>query len=288
MNIGSGSPLLKAVAVAVVALVILIPLAMLRGLVDERTALRSQAIGSVARGWGGRQLVSGPVLAVPIAQRDADNKWNVFTWYFLPEKLELQTHLEVQAERRNVGIYEVPVYTSRIRANAHFNVAAQLAQFAADPETFRIYRERAQLLVPVGDLRGVRGVEIQESGAVAGGFEPARGFPIAALAAPLVLPPDMQTKDIQLTMDVAGTEKLAFLPLARSVSVKVDGNWAHPGFASGFLPTERHVTPQGFDAQWRALDLNRSYGVRWPEGATSLKELEDSAFGIDLVQPVDL
>jgi inner membrane protein len=36
------------------------------------------------------------------------------------------------------------------------------------------------------------------------------------------------------------------------------------------------------------LDLNRSYGMRWLEGATSLRELQDSAFGIDLVQPVDL
>jgi hypothetical protein len=36
------------------------------------------------------------------------------------------------------------------------------------------------------------------------------------------------------------------------------------------------------------LDLNRSYGARWMEAEIAANVLEDSAFGVDLVQPVDL
>ena len=37
------------------------------------------------------------------------------------------------------------------------------------------------------------------------------------------------------TIEVAGTESLAFLPLARSTSLELQGNWPHPGFARAFL-----------------------------------------------------
>src|SRR5262249_24013385 len=78
------------------------------------------------------------------------------------------------------------------------------------------------------------------------------------------------------------------LALARTSHVQLQGNWPSPGFASGFLPIERHIKNGRFDATWQILDLNRSYGGRWMESDIPANELEDSAFGVDLVQPVDL
>jgi len=92
----------------------------------------------------------------------------------------------------------------------------------------------------------------------------------------------------ELIYTVAGTQSLSFLPLAHASRVKLHGNWPDPGFASGFLPVERHVHGADFDATWQVLDLNRSYGARWMEGDIPANELQDSAFGVDLVQPVDL
>ena len=75
--------------------------------------------------------------------------------------------------------------------------------------------------------------------------------------------------EIEYTLEVAGTESLAFLPLARSMSVKATGNWPHPGFTSGFLPVERRITQSGFEARWQVLDLNRSYGARCTPSSTA-------------------
>ena len=64
----SGSVTLKAVMIGVIVLLLLIPLAMLRGLVSERAALREQAYTRVAEGWGGNIVLSGPLPYV--MQRD--------------------------------------------------------------------------------------------------------------------------------------------------------------------------------------------------------------------------
>ncbi len=67
MKMGTG-PLLKGLMVALVALVVLVPVQMLRGLIEERARLRQEAVASVARGWGGEQLVGGPILAIPVTR----------------------------------------------------------------------------------------------------------------------------------------------------------------------------------------------------------------------------
>ena len=65
MKAGTG-PLLKGLMVALVALIVLAPVQMLRGLIEERARLRQDAVASVARGWGGEQQVGGPILAIPV------------------------------------------------------------------------------------------------------------------------------------------------------------------------------------------------------------------------------
>ena len=48
------------------SIVLLIPLALLLGLVSERTSLREEAYARVAHGYGGAQVIGGPLLVVPV------------------------------------------------------------------------------------------------------------------------------------------------------------------------------------------------------------------------------
>src|SRR3954469_22906278 len=106
----------KGLAIIAVVLLLMIPLMWLRGLVSERTQLREQAIASIAHGWGGRQLLSGPVLAVPIPWTSAAGRTQSGTWYVLPDSMNLDVEMIVQQERRRLGIYEVPVYVAKVHA----------------------------------------------------------------------------------------------------------------------------------------------------------------------------
>jgi inner membrane protein len=280
----------KGLAIIAVALLLMIPLAWLNGLVRERTTLREQAVAAVARGWGGRQMLSGPVLAIPITWTSTDGHAQSSDWYVLPDSMNLDVEMTVQQERRKLGIYEVPVYVAKVRATGRFDLARPMARLTAADETVRLHLDHAHLLVPIDDFRGVRKIEERSNPLTQGRFEPARGFPVSSLSALVRTDIDLSKGNpaFDLTYEVAGTQSLVFLPLAHSSRVELRGNWPDPGFARGFLPLERHVRDGRFDATWQALDLNRSFATDWTEGVVPLKDLQDAAFGVDLVQPVDL
>jgi inner membrane protein len=65
MALHTHSALVKAAMLTALALLLLLPLAMLGQLVAERDGMRAAAVQAVARGWGGQQWVSGPILAIP-------------------------------------------------------------------------------------------------------------------------------------------------------------------------------------------------------------------------------
>jgi inner membrane protein len=280
------SALGKALVVALVALLVMIPVQMLRSLVSERVQMREQAVQSVSRGWGGRQSLGGPVLAIPIDTTAENGRVVACDHYLLPESLAVESELRVQDDRRKLGVYEVPVYIAKVHMTATFDIAAKLAALGSE----RVHLDRARLLIPVADVRGVRDVKLASDAHVSGPFEPQQGFPMTALGAAMRTDSgiDKAEQTIDISLDVAGTDALSFLPLARSTSVELKGNWADPGFARGFLPTERSITNGQFRAHWQVLDLNRSYGSHWFQDVVSAETLQESAFGVDLVQPVDL
>ena len=59
---------LKILMVAGMTLAILVPLAMIRGVIGERQAWRADAVRDVAANFGGRQVFAGPVLVVPYTE----------------------------------------------------------------------------------------------------------------------------------------------------------------------------------------------------------------------------
>src|SRR6267143_956961 len=63
------SLLLKTLVVGALALILMIPVTMIQNLVAERQARASEAIAGIAEGWGKRQTVAGPYLAIPYERR---------------------------------------------------------------------------------------------------------------------------------------------------------------------------------------------------------------------------
>jgi inner membrane protein len=282
------SPLRKGLAVVAVAVLLLLPLAWLHGLVSERTALRDQAVAAVARGWGGQQLLSGPLLAIPVSVMGDDGHTQTRDWYVLPETLDLDVDLTVEAERRKLGVYKVPVYTAAVHARGEFDLSSEIAKFTASNGRVQVHADRGRLILPLSDPRGLREIQLVDTDLSSSAFEPWRGFPVAVLAAPLHADLKAGKHTFDLTLKVAGTQSLRFLPLGHASHIKMRGNWSSPGFSSGFLPAERHLQGGRFDAAWQVLDLNRTYGAGWMQDQITLGDLESSALGVDLVQPVDL
>ena len=65
---------LKFAMVIGMTLAILVPLLMIRGVIEERQSYRNEVVRDIAGKYGGRQTVAGPVLVVPYEENDGRGK----------------------------------------------------------------------------------------------------------------------------------------------------------------------------------------------------------------------
>ncbi len=271
----------KVLGVAVLALLMLIPLAQVQELVRERNGLREEAVTRIAQGWGAAQIVGGPLLVATRRIEPGTPGWSTGRTtereLRLPQRLAVAAHLD--PERRQYGIYSAPVYVAHLELTAHFD-AADLAR--VDDET----GERA-LVLPIADPRGLRRIEVKTNGSEAR-VEP--GAPVDGHAlVQFALPAHPEGGlDVEVRLDLAGTERLQFLPLARSTEVTLSAPWPDPSFTGAFLPAQRTIDVRHVEASWQVLDLNRGFGQRWLEHEMEASTLDGAAFGLALYQPVDL
>lgn len=277
---------LKVLGIAGLALLMLIPLLQVQGLVAERSGLRDQAIAQVASRWGEAQTIGGPLLVLSQLQRwKTDQGWSErrVQRVLLPADLSFAAGLDI--ESRAYGIYETPVYKAAVKLSARFapEDLAELRGAIADDSA------RLELRLPLSDVRGLREVRSFSLNGVPARLQPGLqilGFSTAALAldksvlnAPLAL---------ELDMIVAGTERLQFLPLARTTDLSVQAPWGDPSFIGAFLPARHQVEADSFQANWQVLELNRGYGQQWDVGEVDDAHLAASAFGVALYQPASV
>ena len=99
------SPVLKLVLIGLLTLALLIPLGMIRTLVDERASRRRATENEIVSQWGGEQTLAGPLLVVPYLERRKDEKGRieevVHRAVFLPQTLRVAG--KVEPERRHRG-----------------------------------------------------------------------------------------------------------------------------------------------------------------------------------------
>ncbi|MBL8347337.1 MAG: cell envelope integrity protein CreD [Rubrivivax sp.] len=60
---------------------------------------------------------------------------------------------------------------------------------------------------------------------------------------------------VKLTLQLAGTDRLALVPAAASTRWRLRADWPHPSFGGRFLPERREIGATGFDAQWTVSSL---------------------------------
>lgn len=283
----------KVLGVGALALLMLLPLWKVQSLVEERQGMRQSAIDQIAQGWGGEQVLGGLVLSIPTRQRVISGSNDVSerqdTALLLPDTASMDVAMAV--DKRRYGIYEAPVFASNVQLRGRFRTE-DVEQFQRlDEATWQ--PDKAELRLIVSDLRGLQEVtELLING------KPQRFSSSASTFgdhwSTITVPLDLdalkgQPIDFVLNFRLAGTQSLQWLPLARTMDVKMHAPWPDPSFIGTALPVERTVDEHGFGARWHMLDLNRSYGQFWKESDPRVNAaVMHSAFGVALFQPVDL
>lgn len=283
----------KVLGISALALLMTIPLLQVSSLVRERQQLQRTAVAQIAQGWGGEQVLGGPVLVVPTLRQVSGSenppvRLRTGSESMLASTLTMDVAMAVQT--RSYGIYSVPVFVSTVTMRAQFR-AQDLANFRRGSAA-AWQAAKAELRLPVGDLRGLREiVALRING------QPAHFDSSSDRLGPwpnVVVPIDLdalgdQPVNVLITLRLAGTEALRLLPLGRSTDVTMRAAWPDPSFVGAALPLQHRIDAQGFSAHWHLLDLNRSYGQHWTGGSTPMsKLLTASSFGVRLYQPVDV
>jgi inner membrane protein len=280
------SVLLRMLLVAVLGMMLVIPTFMVQVLIDERQTARDTAVQDITAKWGGAQLVSGPVLSVPVVHTQRTAQGSITTTrsllHLLPEQLHMQVRLVPEVRAR--GLYRAVLYQAQMSLEADFQVP-DTAKVARSGET--VAWADAFLTLGVADLTGIKKVEAVRWNAqplsAEAGVNTAELAGSGFTAYPAVLPGEKAHLSATLTLN--GSELFQVLPAGRETRLTVEGGWDAPSFTGAFLPDERVVSSTGFRAQWQVGHLNRSFPQSWRDGQAKLDPT--SAFGVRLLLPVD-
>lgn len=280
----SESILLKAIIIGVLILLLLIPGAMIQGLIGERQNRSKEAIQKMNDKWSAAQTLSGPVLAVPYLAKETDDKKNIITvshtFYLTPEQLSMKVNLT--PEERHYGIYKAILYKSEVAITGKFTNVDSL------PVRGEIQWKDAYLQLGISDLRGVSEIpdfvlNNAHFTATAGNKEEVSGQALTVSLKNLDFSKQGKELIFSGTMKLKGSTDINFIPIGKTTDVEVAGKWNSPGFIGSFTP-EYRLTNGGFTAKWNVLHFNRNIPEFWSDNSL---DFGTTSFGVSLVNTVD-
>ena len=288
-----GSQMLRLLVLCFWVLLLKIPAGMVESLVHERQQRRDEAVAEVSSKWGQAQAIDGPALVIPFTRNWTetltDGRQVVRTAtsraVFLPESLRVTGRID--SRERNRGIFSVPVYTLDLLLEGEF-ARPDFSLLGAEPAS--IDWEHAQLAVGIADVRAIQ----EESRVIwngqslpllpgTGDFKAAAGG-VHALAA---VNPEQESISFRVPLLLNGSQSAWLTPSGKTTRVTLESNHPDPGFQGNWLPTSHSEGPEGFTADWTISWLGRNYPQAWQNNEVSATQLEQSRFGVQLVNPVD-
>ena len=272
---------LKIALMGVLALLMLIPLAMIQGQIHDRQRAADSSRAEVAASWGREQTLTGPVLKMSyeLETLDQDKKKTVqlVTGTVYPRTLSYDIDTQTQTLHRS--IYDILVYGADVVVTGDFVIPAMYAD-----ETLK----GQEVVMGLSDLRGIEGSVDITLGEKSYSFHSGSG---KSLSEPVDL--DAKVMDgntvipFRLSYRVRGSSSLLVKPYGETTEVKMRSDCPDPSFTGDFLPSEREVTDKGFTARWSVSEINRgdpddtSFGVNMLQGVTQYQQTTRSAkYGI--------
>lgn len=256
---------LKTMVIGALALVLMLPVAMIRDLIDERQARRNEAIEGIALGWGKRQTLAGPYLLVPYERAWMEVTRETVDGTVKERRIErkearllrlpvdaVDWTIDAATTVKTRGIYKARLYTAHVEGKGRISVPARFGLVeGAARLTFGIPR----LVLGVSDPRGLRSVSVLSIGGASSEFAAGPGDRALAsgIHAPVSVPLGAEARSLpfRFALELAGSEALAIAPLAHDTSVALRADWPHPSFQGVFLPASQERADGGFSARWQ-------------------------------------
>jgi inner membrane protein len=297
------SLLLKAAVVGVLAVLMLIPLGMIEGLIEERASRRMEAVASVQASFAGPQTVVLPFFVWPYTEHwtetTTDPAGRVIRTAHASEgknllwfagRLQADAQAAVQNDRYR-GIHRVRTFESTLTLSGTFTWPDRDA-IKPSAEGRRIVWGEPRLVLPVSDVRGLRGTPTLTVNGAAHVFREATQLAAlnAGIHAPLTPGPAAESGRFSIELALAGTERLAFAPTAATTVVAIKSSWPDPHFGGRYLPVDRTVSAGGFTARWEVSALASAVQQQLRALSSTVRSDRGSAidtFEVDFIEAVN-
>ena len=150
LNVG-----LKILFMALITLGLMIPDLIIYSMSDDRQDTSNETVSSIAKAWGGKQTVSGPILSIPYSYKPDPQSSAVEagTLKLLPARLDSKATVDSRSLTRS--IYEATVYSGDIELGGDFDLSE--IDKARLPEG-SLQLDKATVTIGIGDLRGLESV----------------------------------------------------------------------------------------------------------------------------------
>ncbi|WP_142123954.1 cell envelope integrity protein CreD [Pseudoxanthomonas sp. 3HH-4] len=254
--------LLRFLTVGGLVLLLLIPLVMIRGVIQDRERYRTLAETRVSQSMAGPQQVVGPLRVVPWREERLVNALNedgkpevrrdVKEGYLLQTPATLTVDGRLQPGERRIGLYTVNVYEWKAAMKASF------APLQVPGTDGRIYGQ-PYMVVGMADVRGLVGTPslkvdgVPRTLAAGTGALSSRMEGIHALLE--VQGSSLPASEVHLDMALAGTQTIGIAPIADSNDIAMSSPWRQPLFGGRFLPNSKTLGDAGFTARWQVSSL---------------------------------
>ncbi|HYD25635.1 MAG TPA: cell envelope integrity protein CreD [Croceibacterium sp.] len=259
----SRSPGIRLLVVGLVAAVLTVPLLMVYMLVRDRESQSQAAQAAITAGWGGPQVVSGPVLAIPYLRDEtitegAGNQAVTRTrqvraeLYLSPAAQTVRTAIE--PEKRSYSIYSSVIYRARLDGTARFRLPDELAVDGVRRD--RLLLDEAELRFGVSDPRGLQQDARVTAGRAPVALQPGKGVASSGNSGFYgKLAWDGAPIEVAWSYDLRGSHGIALVPRGGETRWEVTSPWPHPSFGGEFLPDKREVGDSGFSATFGVTNL---------------------------------
>lgn len=290
----------KMVMVGLLTLSLLIPLEFVKDLISERSQRKQEVVDEVTKLWGKDVFFYGPMLKIPYKSYEEYNVTNPKTKvvtierkaiidyaYFFPEKLNNKSDVKKNTSLKR-GIYNNVVFSANMSFDGFFG-KPNYEKLGINPED--LLWNKATIIVKTTNLKSIKSdLNIQlnnqklnfeskpEEDTFYGTLETSV-FDYKTLA-------NNEKINFNFLMQYNGSNSVKFIPVGKTTTINLNSDWESPSFEGTFAAndTTKTIGKTGFHADWKILDINRSFSQQF---VNKIPNLNEYSFGVKLIETVD-
>jgi inner membrane protein len=280
----------KIAMLIILLLLLLIPINMIRSLVNERSYRAAEAEKSIMEAWGSEFVLYGPIIRIPVVEHDGYHTINRALW-IIPKEVDIQADFSAEKKRR--GIFSVALFSGDVSLTGSFTFERVQEELKENQE---VNLQQAEIIIGLKSQKGIRKIIKADWNGNEVFFKPGnRYFSFESLgnnginASSPFNTEGVNTFDIKIS--IQGGKSLSALPIGEITRTRVQSDWPSPSFQGGSLPITYTLSESGFDAEWEISYLSRAIPLYWFTNDRGEYDgrmyLQNELFGVDFFKPLD-